>query len=129
MSKVYVALYTCASTSAVHLDLVPALDAQSFIKSLKRCLAHRGVNKLFVSDNAKTFKSQDIQQFVRNHGIEWKFNMLQSPWWGGFFERMVRCTKGCSKKTLGSTRLTYEELITVLTEIECFELWTTHLCV
>ena len=118
MSKVYVALYTCASTRAVHLDMVPALDAQSFIKSLKRCLARRGVNKLFVSDNAKTFKSQDVQQFVRSHGIEWKFNMPQSPWWGGFFERMVRCTKGCLKKTLGSARLTYEELITVLTEIE-----------
>ena len=31
---------------------------------------------------------------------------------------MVRCTKGCLKKTLGSARLTYEELVTVLTEIE-----------
>ena len=80
MSKVYVALFWCASTRAVHLDFVPALDAQSFIKSLKRFLARTGVNKLFVSDNAKTFKSQDVKQFVRSHGIEWKFNMLQSPW-------------------------------------------------
>ena len=31
---------------------------------------------------------------------------------------MMRCTKGCLKKTLGSPRLTYAELITVLTEIE-----------
>lgn len=31
---------------------------------------------------------------------------------------MVRCTKGCLKKTLGSARLTYKGLITVLTEIE-----------
>ncbi|XP_068757487.1 uncharacterized protein [Montipora capricornis] len=31
---------------------------------------------------------------------------------------MVRCTKGCLKKTLGSARLTYEELLTVLTEVE-----------
>ena len=30
----------------------------------------------------------------------------------------MRCTKGCLKKTLGSARLTYEELVTVLTEIE-----------
>ena len=44
--------------------------------------------------------------------------MPRAPWWGGFFERMVRCTKGCLKKTLGSARLTYEELLTVLTEIE-----------
>lgn len=31
---------------------------------------------------------------------------------------MVRCTKGCLKKTLGSASLTYGERITVLTEIE-----------
>ena len=76
------------------------------------------MNKLFVQDNAKTFKSQDVQQFVCSYGIEWKFNMLRSPWWGGFFERMVRCRKGCLKKTLGSARLMHAELITVLTKIE-----------
>ena len=31
---------------------------------------------------------------------------------------MVRCTKGCLKKTLGSARLTYEELLTVPTEVD-----------
>lgn len=31
---------------------------------------------------------------------------------------MVRCTKGCLKKTLGSASLKYGERITVLTEIE-----------
>ena len=39
MHKVYIALYTCTSTRAVHLDLVPSLDAQSFIRSLKRFFA------------------------------------------------------------------------------------------
>jgi len=38
---------------------------------------------------------------------------------GGFFERMIKSTKRCLKKTLGKARLTYEELLTVLTEIEC----------
>ena len=81
-------------------------------------MARRGVNKLFVSDNAKTFKSQYVQQFVRSHGSEWIFNMPRFPWWGRFFERMVRCTKGCLKETLGSARLKYEELFTVLRDFE-----------
>ena len=38
---------------------------------------------------------------------------------GGFFERMIKSTKRCLKKTLGKARLTYEELLTVLTEVEC----------
>ena len=38
---------------------------------------------------------------------------------GGGFERMIKSTKRCLKKTLGRARLTYEELLTVLTEVEC----------
>ena len=37
---------------------------------------------------------------------------------GKFFERMVRCTKSSLKKILGVAKLTYEELLTVLTEVE-----------
>ena len=36
-----------------------------------------------------------------------------------FFERMIKSTKRCLKKTLGKACLTYEELLTVLTEVEC----------
>ena len=36
-----------------------------------------------------------------------------------FFERMIKSTKRCLKKTLGKARLTYEELLAVLTEVEC----------
>ena len=36
MSKVYIALFTCASSRALHLDLVPSLHVQSFIRCLCR---------------------------------------------------------------------------------------------
>lgn len=45
--------------------------------------------------------------------------MPRAPWWGVFFERIVRCTKLSVKNTLGRARLTYEELLTVLIEVEC----------
>lgn len=32
---------------------------------------------------------------------------------------MIKCTKRCLKKALGKARLTYEELLTILTEVEC----------
>ena len=38
---------------------------------------------------------------------------------GGFFERMVASVKDCSRKTLGNAGLSYEELLTVLAEVEC----------
>ena len=52
------------------------------------------------------------------HGIRWRYNLPKAPWWGGMFERIVRSVKRCLKKTLGKGRLTYEELLTVLTEVE-----------
>ena len=38
---------------------------------------------------------------------------------GGFFERLkMRCVKRCLKNTLATARLAYEELLTVLIQIE-----------
>ena len=36
MVKVYIALFTCGSRRAVHLDVVPDLSAETFIRSFKR---------------------------------------------------------------------------------------------
>ena len=38
---------------------------------------------------------------------------------GAFWERLVQSTKRCLRKSLGKSMLTYEELLTVLVEIEC----------
>ena len=38
---------------------------------------------------------------------------------GRVFERMVASVKGCLRKTLGNARLSFDELSTLLTEIEC----------
>ena len=37
-SKVYIALYICGSSRAVHLDVVPDLNAGTFIRSFKRLI-------------------------------------------------------------------------------------------
>uniref|UniRef100_A0A1X7TY68 Reverse transcriptase domain-containing protein n=1 Tax=Amphimedon queenslandica TaxID=400682 RepID=A0A1X7TY68_AMPQE len=42
----------------------------------------------------------------------------KAPWQGGLFERMIKSTKTCLKKTVGKARLTYEDLLTSLTEVE-----------
>ena len=88
-----------------------------------------GTPSLIVSDNAKTFQAAhkyvdkyltdpDVRSHLHVNRIEWRFNLARAPWWGGFFERMVGTVKRCLKRVLGNARLTFDELITVLLEIE-----------
>ena len=129
MEKAYIALFSCCVTRALHLELVEDLTAETFRRCLRRFTARRGVPQVIVSDNATTFQATEkavtelfnhpeVQQYCDSHRIEWKFNLEKSPWWGGFFERMVRSIKRCLMKTLGEARLTFDELATVLVEVE-----------
>ena len=127
--KVWICLYTCCVTRAIHLDLVPNLTTSAFLRSLRRFSARRGTPLLMVSDNGKTFKSaaQEIKRLMNDPGVKqylakarmkWSFNLERAPWWGGIFERLVRSVKRCLKKTIGGAILTYEELLTVVVEVE-----------
>ena len=55
MDKCYIALYTCCTSRAVHLDLVTDLTGQTFLKTFRRFAARLGTPTLLNTDNAKTF--------------------------------------------------------------------------
>ena len=116
--KCYIALFSCASTRAIHLELVPDLQGSTFLRALKRFMGRRGIPARILSDNGKTFTDFMVQKFVNSKGIEWRFNIPKASWWGGMFEIMVKLTKRCLRKTLRNASLRYEELETILTETE-----------
>ena len=115
--SIYITL-TCASSRAIYLDFVPELSSEAFLQSFKRFVGRRGIPTEVLSDNAKTFKSVEVHDYIRSIRIKWGFNVEGAPWWGGFFERLVKSVKRCLKKVVRNARLTYEELLTVLIEIE-----------
>ena len=127
--KCYVCLFTCASTRAVHLELTRSLTVDSFLLAFRRFTSRRGLPATIVSDNAKTFKgsskevqkiarSKKVMRYLANNGVTWIFIVEKAPWWGGFWERMVQSVKRCLKKCIGRTTLNYNELVTLLTEVE-----------
>ena len=61
---------------------------------------------------------EEVASRLADHGVRWTFNLEKAPWWGGFFERTLRCVKRCLKKILHLSKVTYEELLTTLLEIE-----------
>ena len=66
MYKAWVAFYTCVSTRAILLDLVPRPNCTSFINSFWRMIARRDCPKNMISDNGKTFISDETQSFANN---------------------------------------------------------------
>ncbi|XP_028404090.1 uncharacterized protein LOC114526763 [Dendronephthya gigantea] len=129
MNKVYIALFTCCVTRAVHLELVENLKAPTFLRCFRRFVGRRGTPKIMASDNAKTFKASkrilrdlfdnvEVEDCLSNKGIDWRFNLERAPWWGGFFERLVGVVKTCLRKVIGSAKLTFDELRTILVEVE-----------
>ena len=94
-AKVYIVLYSCCSSRAIHLELVQNMSTDSFISCFRRSISRRGLPRLVISDNARQFKTADnilkyifdqprVQQFLANHNILWHFNIEKAPWQGGF---------------------------------------------
>ena len=128
-TKAYICLFTCASTRAVHLEVVTDLTKESFLQAFIRFVNRKSLPKLMISDNATTFvaasnhmktlmESTAVQETLGGMGIEWRFIPQRAPWYGGWWERLVGMTKVALKKVLGRSYVTLESLQTIVTEIE-----------
>ncbi|GFT32199.1 integrase catalytic domain-containing protein [Trichonephila clavipes] len=67
---------------------------------------------------ANILKDSEFQNFVADKGIHWKFIVERVPWWGGFYERLVKTINDPLRKILGRALLTFEEFSTILSEVE-----------
>ena len=127
--KVYVCLFTCTSSRAVHLELARDMSASTFISLFRRFCARYSTPRLVISDNSTSFTASAkylkslfedpaINQYFNDQKINWKFIPPHAPWQGGFYERMVGLVKGCLRKSIFKKTLTWDELVTVLLEVE-----------
>ena len=51
-NKVYICLFTCATSRAIHLEVVTDLTVENFFLAFRRFTSRRSVPKIVVSDNA-----------------------------------------------------------------------------
>ena len=121
--------FTCSTSRAIHLELVPDMSTETFLLCFKRFVSRRGIPSLVVTDNAKKFKSASkklialfksakVQAYLTEKRIKSKYNQAKAPWWGGFYERLIKSVKSCLKKCVGRASLSFDELHTTLVEIE-----------
>ncbi|XP_058448694.1 uncharacterized protein LOC131428666 [Malaya genurostris] len=135
-AKAYLCVFVCFSTKAVHLELVSDLSTQAFLCSLRRFIARRGRPAHIHSDNGKNFEGakndltelftmlkdgfqqDEIAAFCTEKGITWHLTPPKAPHFGGLWEAAVKVAKKHLFRQLGSSRLSFEEMCTILTQIE-----------
>ncbi|XP_050547902.1 uncharacterized protein LOC126909510 [Daktulosphaira vitifoliae] len=135
-NKGYISIFVCFAIKAIHIELVSDLSTKTFLQALNRFFDRRGKSSIIYSDNARNFvgmrrhlkevyalfQSPEHQRSVFSHladkGIEWRFIPPRAPHFGGLWEAAVKSMKSLLYRVLGEARLTYEELLTVLTRVE-----------
>ena len=130
--KRYILLVTCLATRAVHLELTPSLDTDSFLLALRRFMARRGRPSQIYSDNWRSFKrgerelreslkkwnQQQISDSLTQDHIKGRYNPPGGPHMGGCWERLVASVKRALRTVIGNQHVTDEVFTTVLTEVE-----------
>lgn len=132
--KSYICIFICFMSKAVHLELVTELSTDCFLAALRRFISRRGKPSQLWSDNGTNFVGaqkclHDLHKFIKQHevdiidncsseSISWKFIPPNSPHFGGLWESGIKSVKFHLFRVLRENKLTYEELYTILTQIE-----------
>ena len=136
--KSYVCIFVSMSVKAVHLEAVTDLTTEGFISTLKRFIARRSLPAVIFSDNGTNFvrannelkqiytflSQEENQKVITEHcsrqRIQWRFIPEHAPHFGGLctWESAVKSMKTHLKKVIWTVKLNFEELTTILAQIE-----------
>ncbi|XP_017468972.1 PREDICTED: uncharacterized protein LOC108360974 [Rhagoletis zephyria] len=130
--KVWIAVFVCLKTRAVHLDLVTDLTTIAFIACYERFVSRRGRCERIYSDNGTAFvgaakdikrameswHKEDVFQHLSVKGTEWRFMTPAAPHQGGIYEAAVKSMKHHLVRVIGLRVLPFEQLRTLLAQVE-----------
>lgn len=134
--KAYLCVFVCLVTKAVHIELASDLSSATFLDAFKRFLSRRGPCNYVYSDNGTNFiasqsylkelfeflKSDAYYQSLSNelakHNIICKRSLPLGSHFGGIWEANIKSIKSLLFRVIGKQILTYEEMLTVLNQVE-----------
>lgn len=132
--KAFITVFVCLSSRAVHLDVASDYSADAFLAALRKFVARRGLCQALYSDcgtnfvgadaqlralfSASSREGQRIASTVAEERIRWHFNPPAAPNFGGIWETAVKSMKHHLRRVIGDSTLTYEEMATLLAQIE-----------
>ncbi|XP_058817784.1 uncharacterized protein LOC131681093 [Topomyia yanbarensis] len=126
--KRWVALFTCLTIRAIHLEVAHSLNTESCIMCFRRFVGRRGAPLEVYSDNGTNFHGAEkvlrqqiavgLADTFTNTNTKWLFNPPSAPHMGGAWERMVRSVKNALKCIDTGKKLSDEGLLTLVSEAE-----------
>ncbi|XP_062557279.1 uncharacterized protein LOC134222152 [Armigeres subalbatus] len=129
--KRWVALFTCLTVRAIHLEVAHSLSTESCKMAIRRFVARRGSPVEIHSDNGTNFQgaSRELREQIRaidqklaetftNSNTRWSFNPPSAPHFGGSWERLVRSVKIALGSLCTDRSPNDETLLTVIAEAE-----------
>ena len=135
--KIYIAVFICLVTKAIHLELVSSLTKEDCIMALKHFTSRRGAPKKIITDNGSNFigarndflriqallnketvGGKQLLRHLTGQGTDWVTIPPRAPRFGGIWEAAVKSMKRHLRRILGLQTLKYEELLIILQQIE-----------
>jgi hypothetical protein len=133
-TKAFIAIFVCLATKAVHIEAVSDYSADAFLAALRRFISRRGLCQVIYSDCGTNFvgadaalramfaassrEAQRIHDRLAEERIRWRFNPPAAPHFGGLWEAAVKSMKRHLRRVLGEATLTFEEMATLLAQVE-----------
>lgn len=131
-TKVYICVFICLATKAVHIEVVTDLTTEAFVAALTRFVSRRGLCANLYSDCGTNFvgarnslnslteslKKEEVNTFAVQNGVKFHFNPPAAPHQGGLWESAIKSIKHHLKRVVGEHVLTLSEFITLTTQIE-----------
>ncbi|XP_014487595.1 PREDICTED: uncharacterized protein LOC106751252 [Dinoponera quadriceps] len=95
--KGYICVFVCLATNAVHLEAVTNYTTEAFLVAFRRFISRRGLCRDVFSDCGTNFVRADAK-----------------------LRALFRASSQESRKVIGEATFTYEEMVTLLAEVEAY---------
>lgn len=132
--KVYLCVFVCFTTRAVHLELVQSLTSAAFIDALRKFISRRGTPAHLYSDRGTNFvgaaailnrtwtkllsSEESVLHELAMKKVEFHVNPPAAPHQGGLWERAVGSAKYLISRVLGTQVPTVWQLQALFTRVE-----------
>ena len=126
--KIWGAIFTCASTRAVYLDITESYSTDSILQTIRKFATIRGYPTEMISDQGSQLRaaSKDItkdwnwtviSEWAANSKMKWTIVPAEAQHQNGLSESMIKSTKRTILHMIGDNVLTFSELQLAFYEI------------